>query len=100
MNILNTTYNIETSIEQDWINYIKETHIDLCKQTGLIIDTRFCKVLVEEEMEGKTYSLQLAFKNKEDLVRFKTKFFDKIHTILLTKYLNKVVFFSIELQEY
>ncbi|WP_299674786.1 DUF4286 family protein [uncultured Dokdonia sp.] len=58
MIIYNVTINIETSIEQEWLVWMKDEHIPEMLATGKFIKALMTKVLVEEEMGGVTYSVQ------------------------------------------
>ena len=51
MIIYNVTVNIEDSIHDEWLKWIKN-HIPQVLATGKFIDARLTKVLVEEEMGG------------------------------------------------
>ena len=70
MIIYNVTVNIEESVEQEWLNWMKETHIPEVMKTELFESAKMSKVLVEEQMGGKTYSIQYSAKTKEDLNKY------------------------------
>ena len=66
MIIYNVTVNIEESIHDEWLEWIKN-HIPQVLATGKFIDARLTKVLVEEEMGGTTYAIQYKAKSREAL---------------------------------
>jgi len=66
MYIYNVTINIEESAHDEWRTWI-ETQIAVVLDTGHFMSAKFTEVLVDEEMGGKTYSVQFTAKTKEDL---------------------------------
>ena len=70
MYIYNVTINIEEAIHDAWLVWLKEIHIPAMLATGKFIQARICKVLVEEEMGGLTYSIQYTVDNKATLNRY------------------------------
>ncbi|MFK7749673.1 MAG: DUF4286 family protein, partial [Kordia sp.] len=55
MYIYNVTINIAESVHDEFLIWIKK-HIPEVLATGKFTEARFTQVLVEEEMEGTTYS--------------------------------------------
>jgi Domain of unknown function (DUF4286) len=58
MIIYNVTINIDESVHQQWLTWLKNKHINQVLATGLFSKAKLVKVLVEEEMGGTTYSIQ------------------------------------------
>ena len=67
MYIYNVTINVEEEVHDNWFSWMKETHIPDMLSTGKFTGAKMCKVLVEEEMGGLTYSVQYSTPNKETL---------------------------------
>ena len=67
MIIYNVTINVETSIEKEWLVWMKDEHIPEMFATGKFTKALMTKVLVEEEMGGVTYSIQYTCSSKEVL---------------------------------
>ena len=70
MIIYNVTINIETSIEQEWLVWMREEHIPEMLATRKFTKALMTKVLVEEEMGGVTYSIQYTCPDKETLASY------------------------------
>lgn len=70
MYIYNVTTNIEDSVHDQWLKWMKEVHIPDVLATGKFLSAKMCKVLVEEDMGGSTYSVQFATASKEILNRY------------------------------
>ena len=70
MIIYNVTTNIDESVHDQWISWMQQKHIPAVLATGKFTTARLVKVLVEEEMGGKTYSVQYTTDSKETLQRY------------------------------
>ncbi|KEO73483.1 DUF4286 family protein [Anditalea andensis] len=58
MILYNVTVNIDMMVEEEWINWMKATHIPNVMATGLFTDNKFYKLLHESEDGGVNYSVQ------------------------------------------
>ena len=58
MIIYNVTINIDESVHDKWLKWMRETHIPEVLETGKFLKAKMAKVLVEEEMGGITYYIQ------------------------------------------
>lgn len=67
MYIYNVTTNIEESVHNQWLKWMKETHIPDVLATGKFLNAKMCEVLVEEDMGGFTYSVQFTIADKSTL---------------------------------
>ena len=70
MILYNVTVNIDESIEYQWINWMQTKHIKDVLATGKFSSARMVRVLVEEEMGGKTYAVQYTTDSKETLQKY------------------------------
>lgn len=97
MYIYNVTINIEETIHDKWLDWMKEEHIPDMLSTGKFSKALMAKVLVEEEMGGITYSVQYTTNNKETL----QKYYDEDADFLRAKsnrFAGKFVAFRTELE--
>ena len=58
MILYNVTVNIDLEVEQEWLDWMKETHIPNVMSTGLFYENRFFRLLHEVEEGGVNYSVQ------------------------------------------
>tara|TARA_B100000900_G_C20580606_1_gene717355 strand:- start:205 stop:516 length:312 start_codon:yes stop_codon:yes gene_type:complete len=93
MIIYNVTVNIEESVEQEWLNWMKETHIPEVMKTELFESAKMSKVLVEEQMGGKTYSIQYSCTSHAKLDQYQAKYAKKLQQEHTEKYQGKFVSF-------
>jgi hypothetical protein len=67
MIIYNVTINLDESIHEKWLQWMKEKHIQEVLNTGKFISARMVKVMVDQDLEGQTYSIQYLAENRTKL---------------------------------
>lgn len=97
MIIYNVTVNIEGSIHDEWLEWIKN-HIPQVLATGKFIDARLTKVLVEEEMGGTTYAIQYKAKSREALESYYQNDAADLKQEGFIKFADKMLAFRTELE--
>ena len=97
MYIYNVTLNIDESIHEEWLDWIKE-HIPQVLGTGHFLEAKLTRVLVEEEMGGITYSVQYRAKSREDLDNYYKNHAEQLRQDGLARFADKVLAFRTELQ--
>ena len=97
MYIYNVTANIEESVHQDWLIWIKE-HIPKVLATGKFEKATLSKVLVEEDMGGITYSVQYRSYSREALDAYYKEDAPKLRAEAMRKFADKMLAFRTELQ--
>jgi predicted transposase YbfD/YdcC len=97
MYIYNVTANIEESIHEEWLIWIKE-HIPQVLATGKFEKATLTKVLVEEDMGGTTYSIQYKSYSREALDAYYREDADKLRQEGLKRFADKMLAFRTELQ--
>ncbi|MBQ0118117.1 MAG: DUF4286 family protein [Flavobacterium sp.] len=98
MIIFNETINIDDSVHQQWLTWMRETHIPNVLATNAFSGAKMVKVLVEEEMGGQTYSLQYATDSLETLRAFQREHAPRLEREALIKFADKMLVFRTELQ--
>jgi hypothetical protein len=97
MIIYNVTINVDDSIHQEWLEWIKN-HIPQVLATGKFIEAKLNKVLVEEEMGGVTYSVQYRAKSREHLDTYYVDDAPKLKAEGVQKFADKMLAFRTELE--
>lgn len=97
MIIYNITSHIDESIHDEWMEWIKE-HIPQVLATGKFTEAKLTKVLVDEEMGGLTYSIQFRAKSREDLDNYYKNDAERLRSIGLKKFADKILSFRTELE--
>ncbi|WP_282159778.1 DUF4286 family protein [Ulvibacterium marinum] len=98
MYIYNVTTNIDESVHDEWLRWMKEIHIPDVLATGKFLNAKMSKVLVEEEMGGITYSVQFTTLNKDTLEKYYAEDAQRLRTDALKRFPNKFVSFRTELE--
>lgn len=97
MIIYNITANIDQSIHDEWLTWIKE-HIPQVLATGKFMEAKLSKILVEEEMGGTSYSIQFKAISREALDDYYAQDADKLRQEGLEKFADKMLTFRTELE--
>ena len=70
MYIYNVTINIDETVHESWLRWMRDEHIPDMLATGKFLGALMTRVIVEEEMGGITYSIQYRTDSKETLDRY------------------------------
>ena len=97
MIIYSVTANIDDSIHEEWLVWIKH-HIPKILATGFFIKATFTKVLVEESIEGLTYSIQYLAPSKEALESYYQQYAAHFQAEETKKFADKMLAFRTELE--
>ena len=65
MIIYNVTINVDKNILDAWMDWMQKKHIPAMLETGKFTRALMTQVLVQEEMEGLTFSVQYACPSRE-----------------------------------
>lgn len=97
MIIYNVTINIDDSVHDEWLIWIKE-HIPQVLATGKFVDAKLTKVLIEEDMGGTTYSVQYKAHSRAALDAYYAEDADRLRQDGLKKFADKMLAFRTELE--
>ena len=67
MIIYNVTVSINYDVHDEWVQWMKTVHIPDVMATGFFLENRFARVLLADESDGVSYSVQYMCKNMADL---------------------------------
>lgn len=98
MIIYNVTLNIDESIHDKWLDWMKKKHINDVLATGQFISARLVKVLVNEEMGGTTYSVQYTAQSREHLENYYQNHANRLRQEGLQLFADKMLAFRTELE--
>ena len=97
MFIYNVTVNIADEVHNDWLEWMKNSHIGDVMKTGCFIDSQILKVLYVDD-EGHTYSVQYKFLEMADIERYQKDFAPKLQAEHKIKFADKYSAFRTILQ--
>jgi len=98
MYVYNITTNIQENVEQDWLHWMQNIHIPEMLETGKFLSAKMCKVLVEEEMGGVTYSVQYMVETKEVLEMYHNEDAVNMNNKANSKFAGQFVYFETEMK--
>ena len=98
MYIYNVTINIDESVHDTWLAWMKDTHIPDMLATGKFTEAKMCRVMVEEEMGGITYSVQYSCPSKDHLARYYAEDAQRMRKDGIGLFEGKFVAFRTELE--
>lgn len=97
MYILNTTYNVDITIQTNWFKFIEQYAVPVVKQGGYLQKIKLLQLNNLPNNEGITYALQSEVINKTQFVDLQQEW-DNIHLEMRKIFGEKVLFFSTELE--
>ena len=98
MIIYNVTVNIDESVHDEWLEWMKSEHIPQVLATGKFKEAKLTKVLVEEEKGGVTYSTQFRAFSRETLNDYYKNNAEALRNEGLKRFADKMMAFRTELE--
>ncbi|MGS2762472.1 DUF4286 family protein [Sinomicrobium sp. M5D2P9] len=98
MYIYNVTINIDEAVHDEWLVWMRDTHIPDMLATGKFKNARMLKVLVAEEMGGVTYSVQYITDSKATLEKYYEEDAPRLREDGQKRFADKFVTFRTELE--
>ncbi len=92
MILYNVTVNIDDDVREEWLTWMKDVHIPDVMKTGLFIENRIFRVMVNEE-SGTTYSVQYTLRSMDDLETYQEQYATALQKEHASRYANKFVAF-------
>ena len=92
MIIYNVTVNIDHDVHDDWLWWMQEVHIPEVMKTGLFLESRFSRILAEED-GGKSYSIQYLCPDMQTYERYRDEFAHALQQEHTAKFAGKFVAF-------
>jgi hypothetical protein len=90
MIVYNVTINVHDEIKDEWVKWMKETHLPQVMETGLFENYSMYKLLTrQEDEEGTTYCLQYFCRSLEDYEKYQTGFAPALQAETSKKFAGK-----------
>lgn len=97
MYIYNVTINIDESVHDEWMDWMKKEHIPEMLATGKFTQALMSRVMVKEQMGGITYSVQYRAKDRESLKQYYLEDAGRLHE-KSARFKDKAVHFRTEME--
>lgn len=92
MIIYNVTVKIDNDVHEEWLSWMKETHIPEVLNTGYFVGNQIAKVLIDDE-DGITYSIQYRCETMGKLEEYYEKHAPQLQQDHAERYKDKFVAF-------
>ena len=99
MILYNVTCNVENSIREDWMDWMKNIHIPEVMETGLFTDNKFYHILIEEQNDTTTFSVQYFAKSLNDIDNYLQNHAPDLQKKHMDRYDSRAVAFRTVMQE-
>lgn len=70
MILYNVTVNVENSIHDEWLAWMKKTHIPDVMKTGKFTSGKIYRLIGDEDSGGRTYSIQYSCNSMNDFLEY------------------------------
>ncbi len=74
MILYNVTVTIDLDVQEDWLHWMRDTHIPDVMSTGMFISYRLNKMLGHEHQDSEIYTIQYLVRDMAQLVRYQQEF--------------------------
>jgi len=99
MLLYNVTVGIDQASEEEWLRYMKETHIKAIMDTGMFLSHKMYKVLHDSEDGTISYSIQYFARDINDVQQYLEKFAPPLIEEHRRRFQNRHVTFMTLLEE-
>jgi len=97
MILYNVTVAVDLTVAEEWLTWMKQTHIDEVMATGLFESYIIYKVLLQKE-EELTYSIQYFTTSMSKLQQYQAQYAYELQKKHKKKYGNKIIAFRTVLE--
>lgn len=98
MIVYNVTVNIDESVHDEWLEWMKNKHIPDVVSTGCFTQGKIYRIMVHEE-QGVSYSIQYTAVSMEEIQRYMKNFAPELQKEHTAKYKEKFTAFRTLLEE-
>jgi len=99
MLLYNVTVGVDKDIEQEWLAWMKETHIPDVMKTGMFVSSKIYKVLHDQEDGTVSYSVQYFAKTLDNFQQYLERYAPALAEEHRQRFMNKHVAFRTLLEE-
>lgn len=82
----NVTVTVDLAVHEDWLRWMRETHIPEVMMTGMFISYRLCRLTGHEHDDAEIYSVQYLVKDMDHLRRYMNEFAPELQRLHKERY--------------
>ena len=97
MILYNVTISIDEACENEWVSWMRETHIPDVIRTGYFKECKLCRLVGAEEQGGKTYAIMYTAHTEKGLLEYQQMHSPSLQKEHNTKFQGRFAAFRTEL---
>lgn len=74
MLLYNVTVTVDMAIHEDWVQWMRHTHIPDVMSTGMFVSYRMNRLMGHDHADAEIYTMQYLVKDMAQLVRYQEEF--------------------------
>jgi hypothetical protein len=74
MLVYNVTITIDLDIHDEWVVWMRETHIPDVMITGMFVSYRMCRLIGHDHADSEIYTVQYLVRDMAHLMRYQNEF--------------------------
>ena len=96
--IYNVTLKLDPSIEEEWLQWMKDVHIPEVMKTGRFESYKLSQLLYQDDTQGKTFAVQYICASMDAFQKYQTKEGPQLQKDHMDRYKGMFVAFRSVLQ--
>ncbi|CEA15682.1 MAG TPA: DUF4286 family protein [Fermentimonas caenicola] len=98
MIVFNTTFHIDETLQDEFIEYILQEFIPMSTKSGILTSARFARIYGSNKDEGLSFAMEFQVETIELLEKWNKEESNYVYNLLMDKFKEKLVGFSTVLQ--
>ncbi len=94
MYIFNTTYNVDNTVKEAFVDWLRATYIPLAIANSELSSPQLCRIITAEEIDGESFSLQFHVADRQSLERWYDSVGESLDISIEKLFGNKVLRFN------
>ncbi len=99
MIIYNVTVKVDPSIEEDWLEWMRSTHIPDVMQTGCFVGNDIMQLRYPKDEQGATFAIQYTCEDMAQLEKYHREFASALQQDHVKRYGDRAVAFRTILEK-
>lgn len=98
MIIINTTFHLDKSLQEEFLEYMQQKFIPLSTKSGILSSARLARVFGREDDEGLSYAIEFQAADIEQLEKWNKEESKEVYNTLMETFKERLVGFSTVMQ--
>lgn len=98
MIVLNTTFHLDESLQEEFVEYMLQKFIPMSTKSGILTSARLARVFGRDDDEGLSFAMEFQVADIEQLEKWNREESNKVYNPLMEKFKEKLIGFSTVMQ--